>query len=194
MNQDTPQKPSSAENQPKRASDQRGINRRQFTKASGATIGALAGFHFLPALAQKRLEKPTLGAIGIGGKGASDIAGARRAGFEVVALADIVDTRKYSNLSGRMKKTGQMREEYSQAKFFTDYREMLARHGDRIDAVTVSTPDHHHYHASAMAMNAGKHVYCQKPLTHSIWEARMLNEIAPTHRRQNADGQSGPCE
>jgi predicted dehydrogenase len=188
VSQDTPRKPSSTNHQPKVARDARGLNRRQFTKASGATIGALAGFHFLPALSQKRLEKPTLGAIGIGGKGASDIAGARRAGFEVVALADIVDTRKFSNVSGRMKRTGQMREEYSQAKFFTDYREMLRDMEDRIDAVTVSTPDHHHYHASAMAMNAGKHVYCQKPLTHSIWEARALNEIA---RRTGVKTQMG---
>ena len=50
--------------------------------------------------------------------------------------------------------------------------------GDKVDAVTVSTPDHHHFHASVMAMQAGKHVYCQKPLTHGIWEARMMAQIA----------------
>ena len=54
---------------------------------------------------------------------------------------------------------------------------MLADLGDTIDAVTVSTPDHHHFHASAIAMRAGKHVYCQKPLTHGIWEARMMAKI-----------------
>lgn len=154
------------------------VSRREFAKSSGAALGALAGFHFFPALAQKKLEKPTLAAIGIGGKGSADISGASRAGFEVVALVDIIDTQKLSNVDGRLRKTGQMREQFPQARFFTDYREMFREMGDRIDAVTVSTPDHHHYHASAMAMNSGKHVYCQKPLTHSIWEARALNEIA----------------
>ena len=138
----------------------------------------MAGFHFFPALAQKKLEKPTLGAIGVGGKGSADIAGAKKAGFEVVALVDVVDTKKLPKVDGRLKKTGEMRDAFPQASFFTDYREMFREMGDRVDAVTVSTPDHHHYHASSMAMNAGKHVYCQKPLTRSIWEARALNEIA----------------
>lgn len=154
------------------------VSRRQFGRTSGAALGALAGFHFFPGLAQKKLEKPTLGAIGIGGKGATDIAGARKAGFEVVALVDIIDTKKLAALDRRMRKGAETRDELSQARFFTDYREMFHEMGDRIDAVTVSTPDHHHYHASAMAMNAGKHVYCQKPLTHSIWEARQLAELA----------------
>ncbi len=171
-----PQPPSDRQNASGRPPGQ--VSRRAFAKSSGAAIGALAGFHFFPALAQKKLEKPALAAIGIGGKGAADIAGAKKAGFEVVALVDVIDTKKLSNLDGRLKKTGQMREEFSQASFFTDYREMFREMGDRIDAVTVSTPDHHHYHASAMAMNSGKHVYCQKPLTHNIWEARSLNEIA----------------
>ena len=68
---------------------------------------------------------------------------------------------------------------------------MLAEMGDKVDAVTVSTPDHHHFHASAMAMLAGKHVYCQKPLTHGIWEARMMTQMARRNRRQDADGQPG---
>ena len=55
---------------------------------------------------------------------------------------------------------------------------MLEKLGDQIDAVTVSTPDHHHFHACSLAMRAGKHVYCQKPLTHGIWEARMLRKLA----------------
>jgi predicted dehydrogenase len=61
---------------------------------------------------------------------------------------------------------------------FSDYREMLDRMGDRIDAVTVSVPDHNHAVIAAKAMKMGKHVYCQKPLTRTIWEARRLGEIA----------------
>jgi predicted dehydrogenase len=61
---------------------------------------------------------------------------------------------------------------------FSDYREMLDKLGDRIDAVTVSVPDHNHAVMAAKAMKMGKHVYCQKPLTHTIWEARRLGQIA----------------
>lgn len=153
-------------------------NRREFSKTAGAAMGALAGFHFLPALADKKLEKPTLAGIGAGGKGVADINGSKQAGFEVVALVDVFDAKKLAKLEGKLKKLGQLREAYPAAQFFTDYREMLESMGDKVDAVTVSTPDHHHFHASSMAMRAGKHVYCQKPLTHGIWEARMLAQIA----------------
>ena len=71
-----------------------------------------------------------------------------------------------------------MSQAYKTEHNFSDYREMLDKLGDRIDAVTVSIPDHNHAVAAAKAMKMGKHVYCQKPLTHSIWEARRLGEIA----------------
>lgn len=154
------------------------FSRRQFHRTAGAAAGAVAGFHFFPALADKKLEKPTLAGIGAGGKGTADINGAAKAGFEVVALVDVVDARKLQKLEGRLKKMGQTRQAFADAAFYSDYREMLSDMGDKVDAVTVSTPDHHHYHASSMAMLAGKHVYCQKPLTHSIWEARELADIA----------------
>lgn len=154
------------------------VSRRQFHKATGAALGALAGFHFFPALADNKLGKPTLAGIGAGGKGTADISGANQAGFQIVGLVDVVDTKKLAKLEGRLKKMGQMRNAFPEAQFYSDYRELLAKMGDKVDAVTVSTPDHHHFHASALAMMAGKHVYCQKPLTHSIWEARELNRIA----------------
>jgi predicted dehydrogenase len=160
------------------------LNRRQFSKNASATVGALAGFHFFPALADKKIEKPTLAGIGAGGKGTADIMGSSKAGFEIVALVDVVDVSNLGGLrgdkkmQGRIKKMGQSRSAFPDARFFSDYRVMLEAMGDKVDAVTVSTPDHHHYHASSMAMMAGKHVYCQKPLTHGIWEARRLNEIA----------------
>jgi len=154
------------------------VDRRQFAKTAGVAFGAAAGFHFFPALAEKKLEKPTLAGIGAGGKGTADIIGSRNAGFEVVALVDVVDTTKFSKLEGKMKRSGELRDQFQHAAFYTDYREMLADMGDKVDAVTVSTPDHHHFHASAMAMRAGKHVYCQKPLVHGIWEARTLTSIA----------------
>ena len=160
------------------------ISRRSFHKAAATTFGAAAGFHFFPALADKKLEKPTLAGIGAGGKGLTDISGAAKAGFHVVSLVDVVDIRKLGNAQGdkkalsRLNKLEGARNDHPDAVFYRDYREMLAEMGDKVDAVTVSTPDHHHFHASAMAMLAGKHVYCQKPLTHGIWEARMLNQLA----------------
>ena len=67
------------------------VSRRQFTKTAGAALGAAAGFHFFPALAEKKLEKPTLAGIGAGGKGRADVMGSSQAGFEVVALVDVID-------------------------------------------------------------------------------------------------------
>ena len=154
------------------------VSRRQFTKAGGAVMGAAAGFHFFPSLAKKRLEKPTLAGIGAGGKGRTDIEQSAKAGFEVVALVDIVDVKKLDKINGRLQSMADVRGNHPDAAFFTDYRQMLSDLGDKVDAVTVSTPDHHHFHASVTAMQQGKHVYCQKPLTHGIWEARMMDQVA----------------
>ncbi len=61
---------------------------------------------------------------------------------------------------------------------FADYREMIDQLGDKLDAVIVSTPDHMHAPAAMYAMNRGKHCYCQKPLTHTVWEARQMRLLA----------------
>src|SRR5262249_14078896 len=65
-----------------------------------------------------------------------------------------------------------------EAKKYNDYRELLQELDSKIDAVVVSTPDHTHAPAAVMAMRQGKHVYCQKPLAHSVWEARLMREMA----------------
>lgn len=109
-----------------------------------------------------------LAAIGSGGKGASDIANASVNGRErVVALCDV-------DFSGSAKSTV---EKFPKAELFNDYREMLDK-VKGIDAVTISTPDHVHGPAAAYAMERGKHVYVQKPLTHNIREARILTQMA----------------
>ena len=108
------------------------VSRRQFNQVAGAAFGAAAGFHFFPALADKKLEKPTLAGIGAGGKGMADIKGSDKAGFHVVALCDVVDFRKLGKLEGdkkfqsRIKKGGQIRNDFSDAQFFTDYRQLLS--------------------------------------------------------------------
>ena len=156
----------------------RSVSRRKFVQATGLAAGA-AALSPVPTIARGRLEKPTLLGIGAGGKGRADLEGARRAGFDVIALADVVDIKSFNGVADRRTKgLGQVRAAFPDATFGTDYREMLAELGEKVDAVTVSTPDHHHFHASVQAMLAGKHVYCQKPLTHGIWEARMMNKVA----------------
>lgn len=162
------------------SSEKNKVTRRGFGKT--AALGAFAsqfGATFIPAQAFGKMEKPALVGIGAGGKGRADLAGSQNAGFQIIGLVDVVDAPRLKTIDNKkLKSIADVRKSYSQAKFFRDYREMLAEMGDKVDAVTVSTPDHHHFHASVMAMKAGKHVYCQKPLTHSIWEARMLAKIA----------------
>lgn len=150
-------------------------SRRHFVKGLAATAAAL-NFQVVPSRVFGANDRITLAGIGTSGKGASDIANSAGAGFEVTHLCDIVDSSKYPNLSGGA--WAKTRSDFPGAKFYEDWREMLAAEGDKIDAVTVSTPDHVHAHAATAAMNKGCAVYCQKPLTHGIWEARHLAELA----------------
>ena len=145
------------------------INRRRFLYTTSAVAsGLLLPAHLVRAAAKPRRvspnEKLNIAAIGAGGQAATDINGC--AAENIVALCD-VDQKRLEERGAKFPK----------AKLFRDYRRML-QEMQEIDAVTVSTPDHHHAFAAMMAMNLGKHVYCQKPLTHSIWEARMLREAA----------------
>ena len=109
-----------------------------------------------------------LAGIGVGGKGASDLASiSSHEKVDVVALCDVDQRRLAAAL-----------EKHPEAKTFTDYRVMLKELHDQIDAVHVSTPDHTHAPAAMTAMNQGKHVYCQKPLTHDVYESRQLRLAA----------------
>ena len=112
----------------------------------------------------------------IGGKGRSDSDHAGQFG-NIVAICDIDANR-----------LGKKGEQYPKAKQYADFRKLLEEMGKGIDAVTVSTPDHTHAPASIMAMRMGKHVYCQKPLTHTVAEARLMRETA---RKQKVATQMG---
>lgn len=126
-------------------------------------------------------DQLNLAAIGAGGKGASDIRNASVNGRErVVALCDV-------DFSGSASRSV---ENFPNAKRYADYREMLDKEKD-IDAVTISTPDHVHGPAAAYAMERGKHVYVQKPLTHNIQEARKLTEMARKHKIVSQMGNQG---
>jgi len=96
-----------------------------------------------------------------------------------VALCD-VDSKRLAERAAK----------YPKAKLFSDYRKMLEEQKG-IDAVIVSTPDHHHAFAAVMAMKLGKHVYCQKPMAHSIWEARLMRQVAARQKVATQMGNQG---
>jgi len=140
------------------------MKRREFFRAGAASALAI---NFVPSRVFGANERLAVAAIGAGGKGRADIAGARAAGADIVALCD-VDPRRGA---GSYKK-------FPKAKRFADFRVMLEKMGKSIDACTISTPDHTHFAATEMALRMGKHCYTQKPLTHDIWEARELARMA----------------
>lgn len=111
-------------------------------------------------------DKLRVAGIGVGGKGESDIEQAGRV-MEIVALCDIDSERAKKSFS-----------QWPSVKKYFDYRKLIDEMGKEIDAVTVSTADHSHAPASILAMKAGKHVYCQKPLTHTVFEARLMRDVA----------------
>jgi predicted dehydrogenase len=140
------------------------FNRREFLLqiAAGSAAVALGS----PAIARAKLaanEKLNIGIIGTSGRALGNIDGVQ--GENIVAVCDIDDL-----LLGRAS------ERFPGAKAYTDFRKLLEQSG--IDAVVISTADHTHAPAAAAALRLGKHVYCEKPLTHSVYEARTIAELA----------------
>jgi predicted dehydrogenase len=143
------------------------LNRRDFLRKA-----ALSGTG-LVILSNSRLvrgtqanEKLNVAGIGVGGRGAANVNGVAET-ENIVALCDVDE-----------KHAAQTFEKYPQAKRYKDFRKMLDEMQDKIDAVVVGTPDHTHAVAGVMAMKLGKHCYCEKPLTHSVYEARVMTELA----------------
>lgn len=149
----------------------RQLNRRSFLQAAGAASAAAVAWQIVPrsVLGQgvtPPSERVAVAGIGIGGQGTGDIQQMASNGAEIVGLCDVDPTR-----------TGELSKKYTSAKTFSDYRKMLDELKN-IDGVVVATPDHQHAFASMAAIRHGKHVYCEKPLTHSVWESRRLAEAA----------------
>jgi hypothetical protein len=99
----------------------------------------------------------------------------------LVALCDVdqLSVKETMRRGTELKKTAELTcADITTVPVFSDYREMFAKMADKIDAVTVSTPDHHHFPAAMLAIKHGKHVYVEKPLTHSVGEARALRDAA----------------
>ena len=152
--------------------------RRRFLKHSTALAAAwcVAG-HETTSQARSPNQKLNIGVIGCGGRGFADLQGC--ATENIVALCDVDEARAAQALAA-----------YPKAKRYHDYRQMLEKQRD-LDAVVVATPDHHHAPATIMAMKLGKHVYCEKPLTHSVYEARVMRQVARKQKLATQMGNQG---
>ncbi len=126
-------------------------------------------------------ERIRFACIGVGGKGSSDSGDAAAHG-DIVAICDVDES-----ILGKRAASDQ----FATAKQFRDFRKMIDEVGKNFDAVTVSTPDHNHAAAAALAMRAGKAAFVQKPLTHTIYEARRLGEIATEMKVATQMGNQG---
>jgi len=141
--------------------------RREFLIATaGVGVCSVAGV----GLGQSRSpnEKLNLGFIGLGGRGNQNLG--EMEGENVVALCDVDELH-----------VARAAEKYPKARQYRDFRKMIDEAKD-LDAVVISTPHHIHAPATARALRAGKHVYCEKPLTHTVWEARVITELAAKHK------------
>ncbi len=155
-----------------------GISRRRFmsTAATAVTAFTIVPRHVLggPGIAPPS-EKLNVACIGVGGRGGASVGGCSKE--NIVALCD-VDMRKAGGAFGK----------YPKAKQFTDFRKMFDKMSKDIDAVTVATPDHTHALPVMAALRRGKHVFCEKPLAHSIYEIRQIMKEA---RKQKVVTQLG---
>lgn len=157
--------------------------RRKFIQAGAMGLAAftIVPRHVLGKGHVAPSDKLRIAGIGAGGKGESDIAEfSKSPRVEIVALAD-VDDRSAAKTRGL----------HPNAKYYRDFREMLEKEHMNIDACSISTPDHTHAVATLAAMQLGKHVYTQKPLTHDIYEARVLTDAAKKYKVVTQMGNQG---
>ena len=159
------------------------LTRRDFIKRTSiATSTAALAFPYVGNVLGAN-DRVNVACIGVGGKGDSDSSDAAGCGGNIVALCD-VDTNTLDHKS----------KQFPKAKRFQDYRKLLDEMGKDIDAVTVSTPDHHHGLAALRAMNLGKHCFCQKPLVQTVYEARQMRKVAAEKKLATQMGNQGSAE
>lgn len=159
------------------------FSRRKFIKNASL---AGAGFFIVPRHVLGRgfiapSDKLNIAGIGAGGKGESDLAEfSKSPKVNIVSMADVDDRQSVKS-----------RKRFDKASYYKDFREMLDKEKNNIDACSISTPDHTHAVATLAAMQLGKHVYTQKPLTHDIYEARILTEAAKKYKVVTQMGNQG---
>lgn len=168
---------------PEKSTDKR-MSRRDFLKNASL---ASAGFYFVPrhVLGGKGFTAPSdtlyIASVGAGGKGRSDIQHFAASGNAKIAYLCDVDDRRSADT----------RKDFPDAPYYHDWRKMFDKESENFDAVSVSIPDHNHAIVALNAMQLGKHVYVQKPLTHDIYEARMLTEAAKKYKVITQMGDQG---
>ena len=173
------------------------LNRRELLKKSAVAAGAAAGIHAFaaPAILAERSPNSKLGmaVIGAGGRGIAHLGAALSE--HLVALVDIDDNRMADILKKLETNPASVyvkdSPNVSKIKTYYDFRKMFDECHKQIDAVFVATPDNTHAAASMMAIKLGKHVYCEKPLTHDIYEARALGEAARQYKVMTQMGNQG---
>jgi len=159
------------------------LNRRQFLHAAGASV---ALFSILPGCATRggrrisQNDKLNVAGIGIGSRGGAVVGEVAGLGDNIIALCDVDESYAAKEFA-----------KYPNAKRFTDYRVMLDKLGKEIDGVVIGTPDHTHAVIALEAMRRGKHVYCEKPLAHSVQEVRKLMTAADKYQVVTQLGNQG---
>ncbi|WP_022825047.1 Gfo/Idh/MocA family protein [Hymenobacter norwichensis] len=160
------------------------VSRREFiTKSAVAAAGIMIVPRFV--LGGRGYTAPSdqlvIAGVGVGGKGESDLASFFKSGkARINYLCDVDDRRAANSVKA-----------FPQAKYYKDWRQLFDKEAKNFDAVCVSTPDHNHANVALAAMQLGKHVYVQKPLTHDIYEARVLTEAAKKHKVVTQMGNQG---
>ena len=159
------------------------VSRRKFIKNSSIAAGGLmiVPRHVLGRGFTAPSDKLNIAGIGAGGKAEVNLPYAWNKGAENIAALCDVDERMAVNA----------RKQWPKAPFYKDYRELLDKEAKNIDAVIVTTPDHMHAPIALAAMQLGKHVYCEKPLTHDIYEARILTQAAKKYKVVTQMGNQG---
>ena len=163
------------------------FTRRQFLSRTLLAAGAATlSFPYVGRVLGAN-ERINIACIGVGGKGDSDSSDAASCGGNIVAICDVDDNTRAS-------KAKEFAAKFPQVKQFRDYRKLLDTMGKDIDAVTVSTPDHHHGVAAIRAMKMGKHCFCQKPLVQTVSEARTMRQLAKEKNLATQMGNQGSAE
>ena len=166
------------------------VGRREFLKHSAGVAALAAGASVVgaPAVLAERSPNSKLNMVCIGANGGAMAHVPVAASEHLVGLVDIDDGRMGATLDWLDKNVPGTR---SKVKTFYDYRKMFDAMHKEVDALFIAIPDHSHACATMMAIKLGKHVYCEKPLTHDIYEARALGEAARQHKVMTQMGNQG---
>ena len=164
---------------PSRHSSARRVSRRAALQsfsvgAAGLSAGVFTGLAPRPSLAAN--DKLQIACIGVANRAVANVDGV--AGQAIVALCDIDDTYLDRLTKPQGEPGKQSAPRFPDARVYNDYRELIEKEVGKVDAVVVSTADHHHVPAAIRAVRKGMHVYCEKPLAHTVAEARLLTEEA----------------